>query len=207
MKVNVKKALEPLILSEFSQDAQTIFSYLPTIDFDTEKIKAIMINEVVADSPENDFYSLKEKPAYLETTIPLFQKAGIEVENIQDIVDLGIYITNAVKLPKTETTISPAVIKNFVPLLAAEIDLFPNLQAIMLNGDVAKKAFNLITKQKTGKNAVPAVSTYKLRNSEVYYDRIRIFPSYIMTGKNILIEKSKVTMSAEDIGKMLKLIQ
>ncbi len=76
----------------------------------------------------------------------------------------------------------------------------------MLMGDVAKKAFNMITKKKTKKNAVPAVSTYKLRNSEIYYEGIRVMPSYIMTGKNILIEKSKVTMAAEDVARMLALI-
>lgn len=76
----------------------------------------------------------------------------------------------------------------------------------MLMGDVAKKAFNMITKKATKKNAVPAVSTYKLRSGEIYYEGIRIMPSYIMTGGNILIEKSKVTMATEDIAAMLKMI-
>ena len=74
-------------------------------------------------------------------------------------------------------------------------------------GDVAKKAFNKITKKTMKKNIVPAISTYKLRGTELYYDNIRILPSYIMTGKNILIEKSKFAMAAEDIALMLKLIQ
>ncbi|MGC6767748.1 hypothetical protein [Enterococcus sp. LJL51] len=94
-----------------------------------------MINEVTADIPENDFYSKSsDTPFYMTTTIPLFKKAGIEVETIDDILDLGIYITNAVKLPKKETTISTARIKEIVPLLEKEIALFPNLQ-----GDIAKK--------------------------------------------------------------------
>ncbi len=74
-------------------------------------------------------------------------------------------------------------------------------------GDVARKAFNMITKKATGKNAIPAVSTYKLRNSELYYKGIRIMPSYIMTGGNILIEKSKVTMATEDIAAMSAMIR
>ncbi|WP_373887485.1 hypothetical protein [Desulfosporosinus nitroreducens] len=77
----------------------------------------------------------------------------------------------------------------------------------MLMGDVAKKAFNMISKKTTKKNAVPGVSTYKLRNSEIYHEGIRIMPSYIMTGQNILIEKSKFEMAAEDISVMVKLIQ
>lgn len=77
----------------------------------------------------------------------------------------------------------------------------------MLMGDVAKKAFNMITKKSTKKNVISAVSTYKLRSSEIYYESIRVMPSYIMTGKNILIEKSKVTMATEDIATMLEIIK
>ena len=50
-------------------------------------------------------------------------------------------------------------------------------------------------------------STYKLRNSEIYYKGIRVMPSYIMTGGNILIEKSKVTMATEDIAAMSAMIR
>ena len=74
-------------------------------------------------------------------------------------------------------------------------------------GDVAKKAFNMITKKATKKNAIPSVSTYKLRSGEIYYEGIRVMPSYIMTGGNILIEKSKVTMATEDISIMLEIIK
>ena len=70
--------------------------YLNDIDIDPKLIKAIMINEVVPADPNNDFYGL-EDAAYMETTIPLFQKAGIEVTNIQDILSYGIYLTNAIK--------------------------------------------------------------------------------------------------------------
>lgn len=76
----------------------------------------------------------------------------------------------------------------------------------MLMGDVAKKAFNIISKKESGKNAVPSISTYKLRNTEIFYKGIRIIPSYIMTSQNILIEKSKFEMASEDIATMYKLI-
>lgn len=144
---------------------------------------------------------------YLKTTIPLLQGAGTAVSSIQDILQLGIYITNAVKAPKTEYVIDKSSIENSLPYLEAELSLFPNIKVIMLMGDVAKKAFNMITKKATKKNAIPAVSTYKLRSSEIYYKGIRVMPSYIMTGGNILIEKSKVTMATEDIAAMLKIIK
>ena len=180
--------------------------YLNNIDIDPLMIKAIMINEVVPSDPSQDFYGTPDAD-YLKTTIPLLQGAGTEVTSIQDILQIGIYITNAVKTPKTEYSIDKSSIENSLPYLEAEISLFPNIKVIMLMGDVAKKAFNMIAKKTTKKNVIPAVSTYKLRNSEIYYKGIRVMPSYIMTGGNILIEKSKVTMATEDIVTMLKIIK
>ncbi len=180
--------------------------YLNDIEVDPLTIKAIMINEVVPADPTQDFYGSADAD-YLKTTIPLLQGAGAAVASIQDVLQMGIYITNAVKTPKTEYTIDKSSIEKSLPYLKAEISLFPNVKVIMLMGDVAKKAFNMITKKATKKNAVPAVSTYKLRNSEIFYQGIRVMPSYIMTGGNILIEKSKVTMATEDIATMLEIIK
>ena len=180
--------------------------YLNDIEVDPLTIKAIMINEVVPADPTQDFYGSADTD-YLKTTIPLLQGAGAAVASIQDVLQMGIYITNAVKTPKTEYTIDKSSIEKSLPYLEAEISLFPNVKVIMLMGDVAKKAFNMITKKATKKNAVPAVSTYKLRNSEIFYQGIRVMPSYIMTGGNILIEKSKVTMATEDIATMLEIIK
>lgn len=170
-----------------------------------ETIQAIMINEVVPIDSDDDFYG-KLDSAYMSTTIPLFQKAGIDVNCIHDILNLGIYITNAVKTPKSEYAVSKESIEESLPTLEHELHLFPNLKVIMLMGDVAKKAFNIISKKESGKNAVPSISTYKLRNTEIFYKGIRIIPSYIMTGQNILIEKLKFEMVAEDIATMYKLI-
>ena len=180
--------------------------YLNNIDIDPLTIKAIMINEVVPADPLQDFYGAPDAD-YLKTTIPLLQGAGAKVTSIQDILQKGIYITNAVKTPKADYVIDKRSIENSLPYLEAELSLFPNIKVIMLMGDVAKKAFNMITKKATKKNAIPAVSTYKLRSSEIYYKGIRVMPSYIMTGGNILIEKSKVTMATEDIAAMLKIIK
>ncbi len=197
--MNIKKELEKNV--GVSNDI-----YLNNIDISPSAIKAIMINEVVPSDPLQDFYGLPDAD-YLKTTIPLLQGAGAAVTSIQDILQMGIYITNAVKTPKTEYAIDKSSIERSLPYLEAELSLFPNTKVIMLMGDVAKKAFNMITKKSTKKNAVPAVSTYKLRNSELYYKGIRVMPSYIMTGGNILIEKSKVAMATEDIAIMLEIIK
>ena len=66
-------------------------------------------------------------------------------------------------------------------------------------GDVAIKAFYYITKRKTGKRVIPSGSTYKIRKEKYYYEDQRVFPSYLQTGKNYLIEKSKRKMIADDI--------
>ena len=197
--MNIKKELETKV--GIASDI-----YLNDIDIDPFTIKAIMINEVVPSDPVQDFYGAPDAD-YLKTTIPLLQGAGTAVSSIQDILQLGIYITNAVKAPKTEYVIDKSSIENSLPYLEAELSLFPNIKVIMLMGDVAKKAFNMITKKATKKNAIPSVSTYKLRSSKIYYEGIRVMPSYIMTGGNILIEKSKVTMATEDIAAMLKIIK
>lgn len=180
--------------------------YLNNIEIAPLTIRAIMINEVVPSDPLQDFYGIPNAD-YLKTTSLLFQRAGTEVNSIYDILNMGIYITNAVKIPKTQYAIDKSLIENSLPYLEAELSLFPNIKVIMLMGDVAKKAFNMIVKKSTKKNVIPAVSTYKLRSSEIYYNGIRVMPSYIMTGGNILIEKSKVTMAAEDIATMLEIIK
>lgn len=197
--MNIKKELEAAVGKRNS-------IYLNNIEIDPLMIKAIMINEVVPSDVLQDFYGVPDAD-YLKTTIPLFQGAGAEVKSIQDILQMGIYITNAVKTPKTKYTIEKSSIEDSLPYLEAELSLFPNVKVIMLMGDVAKKAFNMITKKATKKNVVPAVSTYKLRTTEIYYNSIRVMPSYIMTGGNILIEKSKVAMATEDIATMLEIIK
>ncbi|WP_305734497.1 uracil-DNA glycosylase family protein, partial [uncultured Phocaeicola sp.] len=179
---------------------------LNDVNIEPETIQAIMINEVVPSCPEDDFYG-KPDSAYMSTTIPMFRKAGIEIGSVQDILNNGIYITNAVKTPKSEYAVSKESIEDSLPYLGKELALFPNVKVIMLMGDVAKKAFNMICKKATKKNAVPSISTYKLRNTEIFYNGIRIMPSYIMTGQNILIEKSKFEMASEDIETMYRLIK
>ncbi|MYM13612.1 uracil-DNA glycosylase family protein [Muribaculum intestinale] len=196
--MNIKSQLQQLC-------GDTEFLRLNDVNIEPEKIQAIMINEIVPIDSDNDFYG-KPDSAYMSTTIPLFRKAGIEVNNIQDILNLGIYITNAVKTPKSEYAVSKDSIEESLPYLEKELELFTNLKVVMLMGDVAKKAFNLISKKATGKNAVPGISTYKLRNTEILHKGWRILPSYIMTGQNILIEKSKFKMASEDIALMYELI-
>lgn len=175
-------------------------------EVDPAQIRVIMINEVVPEDPSQDFYGSSGQQ-YLSTAIPLFQKAGLQVLSIDDILGMGIYITNAVKMSKTSYAIEAEHFEKSLPWLEAELRLFPNVQVIMLMGDVAKKMFNRIVRKATKKNIIPSGATYKLRSTPYYFGSIRVMPSYIMTGCNSLIEKSKAAMIAEDIAVMAKLIQ
>ena len=179
---------------------------LNDLEISPASIRAIMINEVVPADPTQDFYGACGEE-YLSTTIPLFQQSGLKVQSIRDILDMGVYITNAVKTPKTAYAIEKERIDESLPWLEAELALFPNLQVIVLCGDVAKKMVNTIVRKTARKSVIPSGATYKLRANTYYHGSIRVIPSYIITGGNLLIEKSKVQMIAEDIAAMAKIIR
>lgn len=196
--MNIRKAIEKI--TEYNPDI-----LLPDVDIIPERIHAIMINEVVPSDPERDFYGSDHHKS-TSTLIRLFHNAGIPVSCIQDILDCGIYITNACRIAKSGYTVDPENLSASLPYPEAELSLFENLRVIVLCGDVAKKAFNTIIKRKTGKNVIPSGSTHKLRKNTYYLNDIRVIPSYIITGKNILIEKQKQAMVVEDIREMYRII-
>lgn len=179
----------------------------PDCEVDPAKIKVIMISEVPPKNPNDGFYSTAENADYVKSALGLFAAAGVQAASMRDILDMGIYITTAVKTPKTEYTVDPAVIEAQLPILEAELTLFPNLKVIMLMGDVAKKAVNTITKARTKKNVIPSGATGRLRHNEYYWDGVRVMPSYIMTGKNLLIEPFKRDCVADDIRRMTEVIK
>ena len=99
-----------------------------------------------------------------------------------------------------------AAIKNCSRLLEAELGLFPNLSVILAMGDVAIRAINEIGRRRTGRRIIPAGSTYKIRGPDCLLEGIRVFPSYLQTGKSFLIEKSKRKMIAEGLRSALLMI-
>lgn len=197
--MNIKQTLE-------AQFGVVPHIQLNDVEVDPESIRAIMINEVVPADPAQDFYGASGEE-YLSTAIPLFQQAGLEVQSIQDILRMGVYITNAVKTPKTAYAIEKERIDESLPYLEAELALFPNVQVIILCGDVAKKMVNRIVRRRTKKNVIPSGSTYKIRSQAFYDGDVRVMPSYIITGGNLLIEKSKVSMITQDIAAMMTIIR
>ncbi len=196
--MNVKRALEEAL-------GQAGEVRLNDVEVDFESIRAILINEVVPNHPKDDFYG-ETGSGYLSTAIPLFQNAGIQVNGILDILKMGVYITNAVKTPKCGYTVEKSEMEKSLIWLEKELSLFPNIKVVMLMGDVPKKMFNAIAKKHTKKNAVPSGATYKIRHTPFFIGNIRVMPSYIMTGGNILIEKSKCQMIREDLKTMSEII-
>jgi uracil-DNA glycosylase len=179
---------------------------VPPVEIDASKIKIIMITEAPPNNKADYFYAAGG-PFYLQTTLQAFKDAGENVTSMQDIIDLGVYITTAIKCGKTRYAVSPETMKNCAGLLEQEIALFPNVKAFLLGGDVAIKMMNDIWKRQTGKRVIPAGSTYKIRGQAYYAEDKRVFPSYTPAGKNFLIEKSKRRMVAEDIREALKCLK
>ena len=182
----------------------------PDCELDPAKIKVIMINEVVPKNPDDWFYSEAEDAENKRNAIGLFSGAGVPVKTMNDILNLGIYVTAALKTPKKSSTADPEIIKAQLSLLEAELNLFPNLQLIMLMGDVAIKMVNMIAKAETKKNACQAGAAGRRRhweNEEFYWGGVRVFPSYIMTGKNLLIEPFKRDTIMDDIKRMMEIVK
>jgi len=180
--------------------------HLNDIDLDPSAIRAVMINEVVPADPAQDFYASPDAD-YAATALALFRQAGVEAGSLADLLSRGIYITNAVKTPKTAYAIEKSSMEESLPWLEQELALFPNVQVILLCGDVAKKMYNQIARKTTRKNVIPSGATYKLRSNAFYHGSIRVMPSYIITGGNLLIEKSKTAMIVQDLAAMAEIIR
>ena len=179
---------------------------VPDIVVKPDAISIIMISEAAPANPD-DYYYAQGKPLFQQTTVQAFNDAGADVSSIQDILDLGVYLTTAVKCGKTGYGIKAATIKECSLILERELALFPNVKVFMLMGDVAIKVINYIAKRAGEEKVIPAGSTYKIRGQEYFFRGKRAFPSYLQAGPSFFIEKSKRRMIAEDIAAALSLVK
>jgi uracil-DNA glycosylase len=179
---------------------------VPDIEVDPETISMVMISEAAPADP-SDYYYAKGDGLFEQTTVQAFRDAGAEVEEIRDILAMGVYLTTAVKCGKTGYGIKAGTIKECSRLLEAELALFPAVRAYLLMGDVAIKALNFIAKRQGEKRVIPTGSTYKIRGEAYHYRGARVFPSYLQAGPSFFIEKSKRRMIAEDIAAALELVR
>jgi uracil-DNA glycosylase len=187
-------------------DVKHDYYIIPSIDVEAKQVHLIMISEATPNNP-SDYYYAKGTPLFQETTVQAFKDADVDVSSIQDILEMGVYLTTAVKCGKIDYNIKSNTIKECSFLLEKELSLFSNLKVIMLMGDVAKKAINYIAKRNGEPRVIPAGSTYKIRNREYFFQGKRVFPSYLQAGPSFFIEKSKRRMIGEDIIEAMKLLE
>jgi len=181
-------------------------SYLvPAVDIDPAKVSILLISEAAPENPA-DYYYAGESALFAQTTVLAFQDAGAKVQSVEDILDLGVYLTTAVKCGKTGYGIATATIQNCSYMLEKEIALFPNVKVYLLMGDVAIKAVNVIAKRNGEPRVIPAGSTYKIRGGEFAFRGARAMPSYVQAGPAFFVEKVKRRMIAEDIKQALKIV-
>jgi hypothetical protein len=179
---------------------------VPDVDLDPDKISIVLISEAAPEDAD-DYYYAAGNPLFARTTVQAFQEAGANVSSIQDILDMGVYMTTGIKCGKIGYTIKADPIRTCSHLLEQEIALFGNVKAFLLMGDVAIKAINYIARRAGEPRVIPAGSTYKIRGPAYYFRGARAFPSYLQAGPSFGIEKSKQRMIAEDISAALEHIR
>jgi uracil-DNA glycosylase len=179
---------------------------IPNLEVKPREVSIIMISEAAPENPQ-DYYYAKGDSLFQQTTVQAFNDAGAQVKSIRDILDLGVYLTTAVKCGKTGYGIKAGTIEECSRILEEELALFPNVEVFMLMGDVAIRAINDIAKRAGEGRVIPAGSTYKIRGQKYYYKGRRTFPSYLQAGPSFFIEKSKRRMIAADIAAALSLVQ
>jgi hypothetical protein len=178
---------------------------IPGIEIKAQNVSLLLISECSPGNPDDSYYAEGEA-LFKQTTLLAFQDAGTPVKTFQDVLDLGVYMTTAVKCAKTGYGIKPSTIEECSRILEAELVVFHSVKAYLLMGDVAIKAANFISKRAGQGRAIPAGSTYKIRGGEFYFLGKRAFPSYLQAGPSFFIEKSKRKMIGEDIASALELI-
>jgi hypothetical protein len=178
---------------------------IPDANLTPGDVSVVLISEAAPADPGDHYYAAGD-PLFQQTTVQAFNDAGVDVSSVQDILDMGVYLTTAIKCGKTGYGIKAATVRECSLILEREIALFPNIKALLLMGDVAIKAINYIAKRAGEERPVPAGSTYKIRGQEYRFRGQRVFPSYLQAGPSFFIEKSKRRMIAEDIAEAMALL-
>ena len=181
-----------------------VLPYLPA-GVEPGAMRMVAVGEALSESGD-DFLSAPSDSMFVANVVAAFRSGGADVDDIDDVVSLGVYLTVAVKAPKLTATISTASVNEHAGSLAAELDALTNVRVVVLMGDVAIKAMNAVARRHGQPRVIPAGPTYKLRGSEHRYGEVRVLPSYLPTGRSYLIERSKREMIAEDLRLALRLM-
>lgn len=173
--------------------------YMDTVEVNPDSIQVVMINECAPHGVTDNFYG--DMDGEYAVALSLLFPGTTPVQ----LLEQGIYIT-CLQAAKLIQALPACMLQDSSVVLEEELKLFKKLRVIMLMGDVAIHLHTMIAKRKHTAR-IPAGSTYKLRKSIWMDGEIRLFPSYIMTGRNLQIERSKRTMIEEDISQMLTYLE
>jgi len=94
---------------------------------DPGRVSVVLVSEAAPENPADGYYAGPDA-LFARTTVLAFQDARAQVASIQDILDLGVYLTTAVKCAKTGYGIAAATIASCSLLLEKEIARFPNVK-------------------------------------------------------------------------------
>ncbi len=83
----------------------------PKIAINPNKIKLIMISEAPS-SISSEYYYNNIKSTFFTNTQTVLLDAGVSVSSYDDITDIGIYLTTAIKCSKKGYLVSAGTIKN-----------------------------------------------------------------------------------------------
>ena len=176
---------------------------VPAIDVRPERTFLVMISEATPDRASDGFYA-KGRPLYLLNTVQAFRDAGAPVRSLADILELGVYMTTAVKCAKTTYAIQANTVKTCAMLLERELDLFPRARAYLLMGDTAIQAVNYIAARAGEPEPIPNMAIAELRKQVLWFRDRRLFPSYLHTRASYRTATEKRKAIAEDIVKALR---
>ena len=193
--------------ADFScEDVKVEGYHMPALELDPEKVSVVLISEAAA-AQLDDNYDAPGDSLFQQTTLLAFRDAGIDAESLEELRARGVYFTMAVKCAKQGYGLQTATIQKCSHILERELELFPNVRAYLLMGDVAIKAVNAIARRQGKNRVIPAGSTYKLRGGDYPFNAGWAFPSYLQAGPAFFIEKTKRRAIAEDISAAMQLVK
>lgn len=148
----------------------------PEVEINPEKIRIALISEA---PPENrlDYYYESTTGSFFQTTKIAFQDAGLDVENYENLTEMGFYLTTAIKCCKVGYLVSTKTIKECaMRFLKTELEQLPNIRVIMCMGDFAIKAVNYIYKDKYGEKQSEQVQLTKYVMKNIFSIILAFFP-------------------------------
>lgn len=88
--MNIRQSLHDRIYAEYPQQAKEILLYFPTYEIMPSTIKMVMINEVVAITPQEDFYT--PESGYFTTVARQLALAGLSASSGEVLLNHGVML-------------------------------------------------------------------------------------------------------------------